>query len=416
MQIKHTRQQWPVGHGFFHSASVEYGDDLTDPASTNVFFYVYDCGTRKGTQADQQVERYYEHRCKSHKPRTLDFRPVIDALVVSHTHADHISGIPKLLQLFDVRKIILPYLSEDEKLFYIAGMARSQNTGVLAALGGIVTAPQAWAESLSPQNGIQVVEVQASDHLGDDNQQDPSGDFANDIFIDRTPPLTDKQVHRIGIDKDYAWTFKFYNLKNDAVETDVLKGFAAALGCEENEVMAKLADPATLRLKFDVIKKASNKHKLNKNPVSLCMYSGRESTSPRWQYPFGYKKGDVKAIVELLKWERPYVGWLGTGDAELQVDVVRNAFFLKYRAQLAMLDTFCVPHHGSKGNWDPELVLDTRLDNCNIYLITGPTQNPPTDSHHPARGVLLDIRSKWKKPIIVGSEVNSRHDFNIKNY
>lgn len=42
----------------------------------------------------------------------------IDYLILSHLHADHVNGVDKLCKAgFRVRKIYIPYLNDDERIF-----------------------------------------------------------------------------------------------------------------------------------------------------------------------------------------------------------------------------------------------------------------------------------------------------------
>ena len=75
MHIDYNFKFHPVGFGLFTSGKIEN------------FRFVYDCGT-KSTQA------FVENAIDSE----FQAGDVIDLLVISHFHKDHISGIKKLLE------------------------------------------------------------------------------------------------------------------------------------------------------------------------------------------------------------------------------------------------------------------------------------------------------------------------------
>jgi beta-lactamase superfamily II metal-dependent hydrolase len=57
---------------------------------------------------------------------------------------------------------------------------------------------------------------------------------------------------------------------------------------------------------------------------------------------------------------RSKIGWLATGDADLKTKKRRAAFLRHYRKLLDHVVTLTIPHHGSEGNFDVELL--TRVD------------------------------------------------------
>ena len=96
MKIRHTRCQRAVGHGFFHSARID--------VAGKTYRYIYDCG---GKNIGERIDEYLHEDVNGGS---------LDALFVSHLHADHVGGLEQLLARVNVDTVVLPYLSFEERL------------------------------------------------------------------------------------------------------------------------------------------------------------------------------------------------------------------------------------------------------------------------------------------------------------
>lgn len=93
----------PIGQGLFYTGSLMHDS----------FNFVYDCGTENKSQyLDEQIDNF---KCKLSKHDKR--KPYIDFIVISHLHKDHISGLYKLLNEFDVGDLYLPYFGKGRELF-----------------------------------------------------------------------------------------------------------------------------------------------------------------------------------------------------------------------------------------------------------------------------------------------------------
>jgi len=122
--IEQVRVQHPVGHGFFHSATLR--------SKVRRFDYIVDCGGASSALT-RQIQAFKEGR---------DDRP-LDLLVVTHFHADHIGGLEALLSDLKVTAVAVPYLSPEEKLLCLAALSRKRRD---AKDEQLVLRPREWAQ------------------------------------------------------------------------------------------------------------------------------------------------------------------------------------------------------------------------------------------------------------------------------
>jgi len=124
-----------VGQGLFSSGSLE----LFSRIPGRKFNWVYDCGT-------DSSQRYLDSALNDlqHDIPTLGVgRPYLDLVTISHFDTDHISGLVKLLERFDVGDLLLPYMPLWQRLviaFHAHRAHRSRLTSFLVNPVAFITA------------------------------------------------------------------------------------------------------------------------------------------------------------------------------------------------------------------------------------------------------------------------------------
>ncbi|PXZ04393.1 MBL fold metallo-hydrolase [Gilliamella apicola] len=109
MKISLERVFHPVGQGAFYSEQIYSG--------RNVFEMVFDCGNERGHNKKKLKEyspelfNYFENRINNNKDKVWK----IDLLFISHFHADHISFLITYKGQYQVKNLIIPVLSEEQK-------------------------------------------------------------------------------------------------------------------------------------------------------------------------------------------------------------------------------------------------------------------------------------------------------------
>ena len=110
MNISVERYHYPVGQGIF-SAQIIRG--LGD----SKYVCVYDCGSVSGAD---NIPMYVNNLYEKLNPGGKD-KAKIDLLVISHLDKDHVNGVSKLMEWFDIKKIVIPYMSKIEKIILALG-------------------------------------------------------------------------------------------------------------------------------------------------------------------------------------------------------------------------------------------------------------------------------------------------------
>lgn len=110
MNISVERYHYPVGQGIF-SAQIIRG--LGD----SKYVCVYDCGSVSGAD---NIPMYVNNLYEKLNPDRKD-KAKIDLLVISHLDKDHVNGVSKLMEWFDIKKIVIPYMSKIEKIILALG-------------------------------------------------------------------------------------------------------------------------------------------------------------------------------------------------------------------------------------------------------------------------------------------------------
>ena len=91
---------YPIGQGSFYS-------EMHRIDNNNSVFIIYDCGSDNVSDLEREIR---------HIPSTI-----IDFLIVSHYHEDHINGIKRLINNgVSIKTLIVPKITNTEKCIYVA--------------------------------------------------------------------------------------------------------------------------------------------------------------------------------------------------------------------------------------------------------------------------------------------------------
>ncbi|MHB8366115.1 MAG: ComEC/Rec2 family competence protein [Acidithiobacillus sp.] len=380
--IVHKRQQWPVGHGCFHSAYVQ--------ANKTTFHYIYDCGSKKPTALRQQINRYIENQLMHGSSCTIDM------LVISHFHADHINGIDFLFSKnVTVKNIVVPHLNDDYELLVLAQLA-ARGPAAWGQLSGLVIDPSAWVRSRNQETNI--IKVSDIDGANLDITSAPTegeGWNLDSNEIHHTTPI------RVYTKSKPFWLFKFYVQREDDIKDDIINEITKCLNKTKDDLKRDLKNPSWIKRHWRDIERVFSRivkpHK--QNAISLLLHSAPDGACIEEilaRYKCWRLKNKTCMCLDCCLCSG--LGWLGTGDAELKSPTSFSQFKSHFSTLLDRVDTIMIPHHGSILNYNSELA-----EIAEHSIITS-NYNIDPRGQHPSQAVMDDLKINGANPHVVTLE------------
>jgi len=368
------RIQYPVGQGGF------YAEHHRWPGSRAV---VYDCGAGcLGITPSLSREIQAFHDQSTH----------LDALVLSHFHADHLNGIHQLLAKITggARRIFLPYLSPEQAMlvaFDAVRVAFEENGAAAIAATLAVVVP--WTTELADRVGFEIIQV--NDVQESQGEVPVEALYLGDLLAGRLDhrqriSLWQNQLHWDD------WMLKFFCKKAPDTAIKNLLVALKGLGFQPAWLKSGRAGDFAKWLKkggilkaiqsaYEVIPGADKSH----NIVSMCCYSGPHPDE-RWHRHHHPRllHTALWPVRESQEIDRR-VGWIGTGDLGLKDEETLRQFHAHYAEEIPLVGTMQVPHHGSQHNSDHRLVIGKDL----LLTVSYGSDNR---YHHPDGRVILELQ------------------------
>ncbi|KFG94515.1 hypothetical protein GQ56_0125735 [Burkholderia paludis] len=414
------RNQFSIGQGGFHSTVVHAGSAR--------FSVVVDCGGGSMKTRKPLIETFTGGVPTQH-----------DILAISHLDLDHIDGVPELTQTAQFRYVFLPHVDEH-------AYARWMTTRLAfeveedAEAGSIVRSIDIVTGLYDGRYGHPVI-------VRDAGPVEPGGarddrDAANPLMPDALRKLLDgaaavlPSTTSIGL-VDIDWAFRFYSYEwtcpaqlekiwmhpffddlKDAIAALVddpgRSGVAQAMKDRlEDKIPAEQASGAifTLTGKETVVESAISVKRLlgqvyrrlpgltDYNDASMCVYSGPVQSGTN--RPVKWFSRHVQTTADGAAWAREKgirstrsVGWIHTGDLNLDDDTKLEKFLGHYEAELRTVSVLVLPHHGSVRSYGRDLrrldALARTLDDRPLFLAPA----LPTGRYkHPDDSVMTQCRT-----------------------
>jgi beta-lactamase superfamily II metal-dependent hydrolase len=273
---------------------------------------VYDCGSSTG-----------EKILKERIDNAFSKDETIDALFVSHFHADHINGIDHLLERCVVKKIFLPLLDSRAReimliLCRIDGYANGDFVyrfieNPSNAANGIIAGKNTSSDS--PDIGPDIIEISETP----ENNEVPLGDVTGIIGSGKKVTVADSAV---------TWIYLPFNFRAEVRHNELHKYIKDK--CQEIDFTKIIENWDNYKgLLVDIYNHIPGD--LNTN--SLVIYSGPK-----------------KRIFK-----RRQTGCLFLGDYNLNGRQVWNSFERAYKDYFKDTLVLQVPHHGSKYNFNDKV-------------------------------------------------------------
>lgn len=401
----HVRRfQYPIGQGCFHAGSIGEGDAVYH--DDHAFHYVYDCGSDDRKALGEAIDSY-----KNQVPH-------VDVLFVSHLDNDHVNGLDRLLSVVKVDTVYVPYVN---KVLLVLELIQAELDGTLSA--SLIEAsmdPGNWFRSRGVRRVVGVEESPddgAPGTGGDDDPERPEGprtgrkvdsELGDPSVQGATGMSSGIEVvasgYRVPIrDRSLNWTLVPHvdpapRERLDRFEEELRK--ILGLSAEEPVTSTQLANAMRekgererLRECYDEIVPGGARRMHNR--VSMSLYSGpaRIEEEREWCHRI-LCEPDWRAdeLIELF-WscEVGAVGWIGTGDATLNVKKVRTAWEGTYGPYRERVATLLLPHHGSKRTFHDDV-----LDFLPSLALCAASAGRRSRYGHPSQSVRLAVASRRK--------------------
>ena len=466
MEFEHVRMQYGVGQGQFHAAHILVHEEGREAYRFDYVYDCGAIeGIGKTTTALKRCIKHLQpRRERLAKRKQILAEDVIDLLVLSHFDADHMNGAHELVNRrgLKVLRIVVPYLTRDEMLLEIArqggrlSLDRMKDLETIASGSPLWGIPTTRVRSSNDNNGPVTGQLPNDGGDDDDRPKDfpplpkPPQDMPPetvskfplpmDVCREDGTPLPDHGVmsgaenvvlRAAGV---VSWRLRFWNQRQEPglqlqirLELDKigfpLEGLDTAGGLErvmkwfrKSPTKAELAANPFLedisnrdravdayRMAIEVVTGkrmlSSEKVKLP-NRISLAMLSAPGEHAPR-----RWNRSTVASHFEdhyPFRIVHRHIGWLGTGDAPLGEAPVWADFEAHFSADLPLIDTVLLPHHGAAplvGDQFFNRSLVRPFRRC--VLSVG-----ATNGHgHPRTSVLTEIHKVGGAPLIVTERV-----------
>jgi hypothetical protein len=404
-----------VGQGLFYTGKIED------------FKFIYDCGSKPVKPVIGAVNNFLKNNSWA--------KSKIDALIISHLDYDHVSGIEYLLKKTSVRCVIMPYVSNIERILLILKNTRAPGWYISFVTDPVSYLIENFVETEKADQIILVVpEDEENGFIGPFNDGDLTGkneffDIERQVeYIERIEEETEiKQkwrkyldnrkiifrTHKGDIFPVIKWKFRFF--VNEVEETRLQK-FKKCI--DELMKSNKLVDILREKSLRDKLKNEYKNLTSNLNITSLVLYHG-PIDSHRVIGPIGicchrnfckirmYGENychdlincDLSFCCNRIKSCLHYIpflqintarGQLLTGDIDLMNNY--NKFYEHMKNELSNTGLCLIPHHGSKKSWNSKILEDAK--NCLLWVSSAGIYNR---YGHPCVQVINDIVYKNEK-------------------
>ena len=388
----------PVGQGMLHSGELRQG-------RRPPFTWIYDCGS---VTAQAQVESELDDLCNE-RSAPAGSKPTLDFVALSHFDMDHVSGVVRLLGLFEVRVILLPFLPLWQRL-WIAASATDLDAAFLEFLidpagylfradGGadtrIVFVPPSDGDPPPAPDGGPPTEGPRGE--ADDRpmklrfETEPVPDMVEGEIVGVTGQrLSEAEFLKAEsvLDIEGLWEFVPYNDAHQAKRCPV--GFPASVA----PLITTLLDAKTATERQTALD-ALNAHydatfgggAYRRNVISLFLYGGPVPTPAGACFQTGHVPlGDMhwSFAPDRTGLCASHFSMLFTGDGSLNSKVRRTSFetFFSSYGRLGKAAVFQVMHHGASRNSSPQ-VAPLVMPRASIFC-----SDPAKGNRHPHADVL----------------------------
>lgn len=298
----------PVGQGAFYLEQFDkktFGKDV---------IIVYDCGSL--TDVNLVEEEIRKHLREGEK---------IDAVFLSHLHADHINGLPYLLKYCDVKKIYFPLVTPvNMKILRMDQLIKSKDNFTAEFLEDPYTAIRKYARGGMPELiAVRAVETQGSidDVIRNANRR------VVQSGVNVGEEIWEKEARKI------PWVFVPYNFEVDSRAKRIMQQLRSEkIGIETVDDIELVWQTANPYIKRKIKNIFGERQEANIN--SMTLFSGETA-------------GVMRQTMCSEKDNMPS-GCLYTGDYNAKTEDGWRTLKESYRKYWEHIGCVQIPHHGSR--------------------------------------------------------------------
>lgn len=406
-----------AGQGAFYGGCIK---SFFPRSNNHCWKIVYDCGTTnwiKGNTQSLNNEIDNFKNCNCHVPCNQDNK--IDLLFISHFDYDHVSGVKRLLNEFDVKRVIIPYFPKELRKFALCSYF---DTGEPKDDDGLMSDEEYYSFIKDPIyfirsqndkaqifiiNGENDKEVEYGSYDGEQNDIYPVGQTILELPEEITSPNVLFYKNNLQFFIQNKWEFTTYVKEITPLQFQNLEA--------DLKIIAGI--PITNEITYDQIKdllvgtnrtKAHEKYKKHLsdinahglvllhgpiNPLHGLLHGDFEN---HYFNHFDYYL-DVErrtARKSQLMNNIPRLSTLLLGDTSL-IGTFRIDFPLNFLSKLDSLVVFQLPHHGSDKNWS-DLEYNNLVSRSNYFQSRNSILNVCNFGYgnkygHPSHQVISDL-------------------------
>ncbi|MBU7010528.1 MAG: hypothetical protein HXS46_07540 [Theionarchaea archaeon] len=383
-----------VGQGLFYTGAI------------NGFNMVYDCGSDYTKCLRGAVGQY---------KRTLHSN-LIDMVVLSHLHNDHVNGLDLLLKDVAVEDVFMPYLVPMERLLLAVRRKNLPDWYYVFLASPVSYLLERGVKRVTVIGGEKGEKGPPPHEIPPGPSDKPRGEISIDIPDDKEleaiirtndpelAALIGKELlvrnHQGLVIIPGLWLFRFFNYK---VEEEKLNQFAACLNqagvspTHPKSIKSAIKDPPTIKK----IRKCYEREMCKDlNDTSLAAYHGPVGDNRSvfcvhceegLRFP-SCKHFYPSAIPAKCYYSRfDCMGQLLTGDIGLNNNQKYKEFITHYTHYLDTVSISQLSHHGSRTSWNEHILR--ALGECSHWVSSS---GRPSFYGHPHSMVALDILRDYR--------------------
>lgn len=339
-----------IGQGLFYSGQICHKSD--------VFNFVYDCGTFYKKDYELLHNRI---QCCFNKGDAN--KGVINALFISHFHRDHLSGLNKLFDYYDVKNVFIPFFSPEELLL----LCVENNIDTSSELFYLYSNPLEYFVDKGVEQVYLILPSLSNDDLTENSDEKPEYSYVENSNIDIYYKNYDKHklvsetivysVRNVSfIARNAYWEFRIYQDQDEKEQEKIREKiktlYKNTIKCDENiDFKAALNSEVFL----EEAKKLYDKIKHGINQSSLLLYHGPLNKDNKKIYAFYGAKSCWCFPNEFDPCIEPST--LLTGDVNLNYLMEKGENLERFLCNCTnKIGFFMIPHHGSYKNMSINLL------------------------------------------------------------